>query len=71
MAYLASLELLFREPLLAKQGLALVASVVFPFLALLCQWVKCLLSRSLSVLMDSLLCSLFVVGSLSGTELLV
>ena len=38
LAYLASLVLLFREPLLAKQGLALVAAVVFPCLALECQW---------------------------------
>ena len=71
LAYLASLVLLFREPLLAKQGLALVAAVVFPCLALECQWGKGHLARAHSVLMVSLLGALFVVGTLSGTEFLV
>lgn len=69
--FVASLALLMVSPLLAKQGLALLAAVVFPCLALECQWGKRAFWRGQSVFLVSLLGALFVVGSLTGTEFLV
>ncbi|WP_461371267.1 DUF5693 family protein [Candidatus Darwinibacter acetoxidans] len=71
LGYLGSVALLAVSPLLAKQGLALVAAVVFPCLALECQWGGTHFRRAHSVLLVSLLGALFVVGTLSGTEFLV
>jgi len=69
--WLGSLALLFAAPLLAKQGLALLAAVVFPCLALECQWGKGRFWRAQSVFLVSLIGALFVVGTLTGTEFLV
>jgi hypothetical protein len=68
---IGSLVLLRISPLLAKQGLALAAAVVFPCLALECQWGRKPFWRAQSVFGVSLLGALFVVGALSGTEFLV
>ena len=71
LAYLGSLVLLMVSPGLAKQGLALAAAIVFPSLAVECQWGKTHLQRYLSVFSISLLGALCVVGTLSGTQFLV
>lgn len=71
LACAGSLVLLGSAPLLAKQALALVAAVVFPCLALECQWGKSRFWQAQSVFGVSLLGALLVVGTLTGTEFLV
>ena len=73
LAWALSLILLMVAPLLAKQGLALVAAIVFPCLAL--RWAgltaKSTFWRYWSCALVSMLGALFVVATLSGTEFLV
>lgn len=71
LGYLGTLLFLVRSPLTGKQGLALLAAVVFPALSLQVQGGKTPLVRYLSTAGVSLLGALFVVGSLTGTEFLV
>lgn len=72
LAYLASLVLLAISPILAKQALALLAAITFPALSI--QFLECgktTLRRYVTVATVSLLGSLFIVATLSGTEFLV
>lgn len=70
-AFLASTALLVKSPLAAKQGLALLAAIVFPALAIQAMRGSTPLKRYLSVTAVSLLGALFVVAALTGTEFLI
>lgn len=68
---LCSLVLLVLRPNLARQGLALLAAIVFPALAIQLEWGQRPLSRYIAISCVSLLGALFVVAMLSGTGFLV
>ena len=71
LAYLVSLAVLTVAPTLAQQGLALVAAVVFPCLAVQTQWGNTPFRRYWSTAFLSLCGALLVVSVLSGTEYLI
>lgn len=66
-----SMVLLSFNSILARQGLALLAAVVFPCLAMQFKWGKGTLARYAVAAAVSLVGALFVVAMLSGTEFLV
>ena len=71
LAYLASLALLLVSPILAKQGLALLAAIVFPCLSLQMYLGNNPFKRFWGVSAISMLGALFVVASLNGTEFFI
>jgi hypothetical protein len=71
LALTLSIVLLVVRPILAKQGLALLAAIVFPCLAMQFRWGKTPMVRYLSAALVSMIGALFVVATLSGTEFLV
>ncbi|HKM43658.1 MAG TPA: DUF5693 family protein [Limnochordia bacterium] len=71
MALGLSLVLLALKPTLGRQGLALVAAIVFPSLAMQLDWGKTPLTRYISISLVSMVGALFVVALLSGTEFLL
>ncbi len=72
LAYIFSVILLAVNPILAKQGLALVAAIIFPALALQRGITeKGGLTSYFRTSLISMLGAIFVVGTLSGTEFLI
>ena len=71
LAFALSMALLAVKPVLAQQGLALLAAIVFPSLAMQFRWGKTALARYAGAALISLTGALFVVATLSGTEFLI
>lgn len=71
LALILSAALLIVKPILAKQGLALVAAITFPAWAMQFKWGKTPLRRYAGAAGISLIGALFVVAVLGGTEFLV
>lgn len=66
-----SLALLTIAPTWGRQGLALVAAIIFPSLALQLDWGKRPLTNYIGISLISMIGALFVVTMLSGTEFLI
>lgn len=71
LGWLGTLGLIVKAPTLAGQGLALLAAIIFPSLAIQLLWGKNSFQRYWGTAAVSLLGALFVVASLTGTEYLV
>ena len=71
LAFMFSAALIAVRPVLAKQGLALLAAIVFPAWSMQLKWGKTPISRYAGAAAISLTGALFIVATLSGTEFLV
>lgn len=69
--WIGTIGLILKHLLLAQQGLALLAAIVFPCLAIQILWGKTPFQRYWGTSAISLLGAFFVVASLTGTEYLV